>query len=312
MAITVRRSGELTTVQDLGRPGRRAAGVPVGGAMDPWALRLANLLVGNHEDAAALEFTLVGPELEFTADAVVAQTGAASVAPDGLEPWRPHLVRAGTLIRFGRLQGGCRAYLAVAGGIDVPVVLGGRGTDLRAGWGGWQGRALREGDILPLGTAAAGPPAGAWRIDPRILPPYGQRPAALRFLPGAQADAFPAEWWRTTYAVRAQSDRMGLRLAGVPLSRSSIADLESMAAAPGTVQVPPDGQPIVLGADAQTIGGYPQLAHVIAADLPVLGQLGPNDTVQFVPTTLEEAHASLLAREQALTVLRRGLETIRR
>lgn len=312
MAITVRRSGELTTVQDLGRPGRRAAGVPVGGAMDPWALRLANLLVGNHEDAAALELTLVGPELEFTADAVVAQTGAASVAPDGLEPWRPHRVRAGTRIRFGRLQGGCRAYLAVAGGIDVPVVLGGRGTDLRAGWGGWQGRALREGDVLPLAAAVAGPPVGAWRVDPRILPPYCQRPAALRFLPGAQADAFPSDWWQTPYTVRAQSDRMGLRLAGVPLPRSVAADLESMATAPGTVQVPPDGQPIVLGADAQTIGGYPQLAHVIAADLPLLGQLGPNEAVRFVPTTLEEAHASLLAREQALTVLRRGLETIRR
>ena len=312
MEVRVRRGGMLTSVQDLGRPGRRAAGVPLGGAMDPLALRVANLLVGNTEDTPGLELTFVGPELEFATEAVVAQTGAVSVEGEGLEPWRPHLVPAGTRVRFGRLGPGCRAYLAVAGGFAVPEVLGGRGTDLRAGWGGWQGRALRDGDVLPLAPAPRPPPAGRWRVDPRLLPPYAVRPVILRALPGAQAGEFPADWWERVFTVRPQSDRMGVRLAGAALPRASAAELDSTAVAPGTVQVPPDGQPIVLGVDAQTIGGYPQLAHVITADLPLLAQLGPGDAVSFVPTTLAAAHASLLARERALAVLRRGLEDKRR
>lgn len=312
MEVRVRRGGMLTTVQDLGRPGRRSAGVPVGGAMDALALRLANLLVGNPEDAPGLEMTFVGPELEFPAGAVVAQTGAASIGGEGLETWRLHRITADTCVRFGRLGPGCRAYLAVAGGFTVPEVLGGRGTDVRAGWGGWQGRALRDGDTLPVAAPEAAPRAGHWRIDPRLLPPYAARPVVLRAIPGAQADEFADDWWTQEFSVRPQSDRMGVRLAGAALRRSSDLELDSTAVAPGTVQVPPDGQPIVLGADAQTIGGYPQLAHVITTDLPLLAQLGPGDTVRFAPVTLAEAHASLLAREQALTLLRRGLAEKRR
>ncbi len=303
MEVRVVRGGMLTTVQDLGRPGLRAAGVPLGGAMDALALRLANLTVGNPEDAAGLEMTLAGPELEFSADATVAVTGAAV---ETVETGTPLRVQAGERLNLGKLSGGCRAYLAVAGGIDVPVALGGRGTYLRAGWGGWQGRALRDGDTIPVGKPERTPVEGDWRIDPRMLPAYSPHPV-LRVVRGAQAEEFGAEWRRREFEISPQSDRMGIRLRGAPLTRKRQGDLLSRAVAPGTVQVPPDGQPIILGADAQTIGGYPQLAHVISVDLPLLAQLQPGDSVRFTEVTLAEAHQRLRARERALAVLRNGL-----
>ncbi len=304
MAVKVRQAGMLTTVQDLGRPGLRAAGVPLGGAMDRLALRVANLLVGNEETDPGLEMTLAGPELEFTEARIVAVTGA-TVA--GWEVGRPRQVAAGERLNLGRLNAGCRAYLAVAGGIEVPWVLGGRGTCLRAGWGGWQGRALRAGDVLPVGWPKQEAVTGHWRIDPRILPIHSASPV-LRVLRGAQAGEFEGDWTRHEFIVSPQADRMGLRLKGPGLERNRSGDLLSRAVVPGTVQVPPDGQPIILGADAQTIGGYPQLGHVIGVDLPVLAQLRPGDTVRFAEVTLDEARRRRREQEQALRVLRRGLE----
>jgi len=298
----------LSTIQDLGRPGLRAAGVPVGGAMDALALRIANLLVGNDEDAAGLEMTRVGAELEFAEDTVIAVTGATA---GGIEPWRPHFLKAGTRIQWGQFTTGCRAYLAVAGGFDVPEVLDGRGTYLRAGWGGWQGRALRNGDILTITPPERALTAGNWHIDPRILPSYSNSPT-LRVLKGAQAGEFIPHWLQADFEVHPQSDRMGIRLLGAPLVRTVATELDSTAAAPGTLQVPPDGQPIVLGADAQTIGGYPQLAHVISVDLPLLAQLCPGDRVRFAEVSLAEAHRLIRAREHALALLREGLSQKRR
>jgi antagonist of KipI len=303
MEIKVVHGGMLSTIQDLGRPGLRAMGVPVGGAMDGFAMRVANLLVGNAEDAAGLEMTMVGAELEFLEDAVVAVTGAAG---GELEPWRPHRLRAGTRLRWGRLDAGCRLYLAVAGGFDVPVTLGGRGTYLRGGWGGGQGRALRAGDVITVARPANTLSVENWRLDPRIMPAYAASPT-LRVVQGAQGGEFDREWWRGEYAVLRQSDRMGIRLQGAPLVRAVSGDLISSAVAPGAVQVPPDGQPIVLAADAQTIGGYPLVAHVISADLPLLAQLRPGDQVRFIEVTLTEAHRLTLAREHALAILRQGL-----
>lgn len=308
MEIKVLRSGMLSTIQDLGRPGLRAAGVPVGGAMDAFALRVANLLVGNDEDAAGLEMTRVGAELEFGEDTVVAVTGATAGGP---EPWRPHFVKAGTRIGWGQFTAGCRAYLAVAGGFDVPVVLDGRGTYLRAGWGGWHGRPLRRGDVLTVTPPDRTLTAGNWHIDPRILPAYSANPT-LRVLAGAQAGEFSPQWAQSEFEVHPHSDRMGVRLQGVPLARAVTTELDSTAVAPGTLQVPPDGQPIVLGADAQTIGGYPQLAHVISVDLPLLAQLRPADQVRFAEVTLAEAHRLYRAREHALALLREGLAQKRR
>ncbi len=302
MEMTVRRAGLLTTVQDLGRTGHRAAGVPLGGAMDPFALRVANLLVGNPENTPALECTLAGPELVFERDALVAVCGADFGT---LPPWQPAWVRAGEPLKLPHARSGCRAYVAVAGGLHIPPVLGSAGTFLRAGFGGWKGRALRDGDILPAGEAQRRL-TGSWRADPRILPAYSPD-AEVRVVSGAHADQFGPEFFSSEFTVTPQSDRMGLRLAGPKLPRGTEDGIPSAPVAPGTVQVPPDGQPIVLMADAQTIGGYPQLAHVITADLPVVAQLRPGDRVRFRMVPLDEAHALLLARERALQILREGL-----
>ncbi len=301
-AIEVVRAGMFTTVQDLGRTGHRASGVPLSGAVDAFALRLANLLVGNPEHAAGLEFTLVGPELRFRHAAVVAIGGAVA---GELPRWRPFRVAAGDVLRCGPLREGCRGYLAVAGGIEVAPVLGSRSTYTRAGLGGWQGRALREGDVLPVPSVRR-EYRDHWRIDERILPRYSPSPE-VRVLPGADAGEFDPDWFRQAFRVSSQSDRMGLRLAGEPLGRAGRGERVSSPVAPGTVQVPPDGQPIVLLADAQTIGGYSQLAHVLTVDLPLVAQLRPGEQVRFRLVTPEEAQDCSAVRERALALLREGL-----
>jgi KipI family sensor histidine kinase inhibitor len=300
--VEVLRPGMLTTVQDLGRRGHRAQGVPLSGAADPFALRLANLLVGNEEDAAALEFTLIGPELRFLHDTVVALTGAAF---EPLPRWEPVRIAAGTTLNFGPVREGCRGYLAIAGGIDVPPVLGSRSAYTRAAMGGLEGRPLRAGDRLNVPVVVP-PVRGHWYVDPRILPAYSNS-VTVRVVAGAQAGEFGDALAAAHYRVSPQSDRMGVRLSGESLRRDDARDLVSSPVAPGTVQVPPDGQPIILLADAQTIGGYPQIAHVISVDLPLVAQLRPGDRVAFRMVTLVEAHQLALAREHAAAMLREGL-----
>lgn len=301
MEVTVRRGGMQTTVQDLGRPWNRGDGVPLSGAMDRFALRLANLLVGNDENVPALEFTLLGPHLEFSRSALVAVTGGDF---GGLPRWRPLHVEAGTLVRFDSARQGCRGYLAVAGGFELPRVLGSVSTYLRGGFGG-AGRALREGDVL-FAPDIDREVADHWCVDARILPAYSNAPL-VRVVRGAQAPEFGRTFYEVPYQVTAQSDRMGMRLRGPTLVRQSREELRSGPVAPGTIQVPGDGQPIVLMADAQTIGGYPQLAHAITVDQPLLAQLRPGDAVSFCEVTLAEAHELTLAREHALAMLRHGL-----
>lgn len=303
MEIKIIRSGMLTTVQDLGRAGHRAAGVPLCGAMDPFALRVANLLVGNAENAAALECTLVGPELQFSTDTWVALGG---VEFDGLVPWKPRLMRAGERLKLGAARRGCRGYLAVAGGIDVPEVLGSRSTYLRGGFGGFEGRALRDGDVF-FAAGSARQVSEHWRIDPRILPEYSASPT-VRIVAGAQREEFGGALDAAEFRILPQSDRMGIRLGASKLVRIGKGeDLVSSAVAPGTVQVPPDGQPIVLMADAQTLGGYPVAAHVIAVDLPLVAQLRPGDLLRFVEVPLDEAHRLAVQREKVLALLHEGL-----
>ncbi len=302
MAITVICAGMLTTVQDLGRRGHRAVGVPLGGAMDAMAMRVVNLLVGNAEDAAGLEFTLTGPELAFTADTTIAMGGGDFGA---VPSWQPVHVRARERIKFGAARTGCRGYLAVAGGLDVPIVLGGRGTYLRAAIGGVEGRALRDGDVLRA-EGHSRQVVGRWHIDERILPRYSDAPT-VRVVRGAQAREFDDTLKQAVFKVTPKSDRMGVRLVGPTLIRGDASELVSSTVVPGTVQVPPDGQPIVLMADAQTIGGYPQIAHVISVDLPLVAQLRPGDAVHFREVTLEAAHQLILDRERALALLREGL-----
>lgn len=300
--IHVIRGGMFTTVQDLGRSGYRASGVVQGGASDCFALRVANLLVGNPENAAALEFTLVGPELTFLHDTVVALGGAEF---EGLPRWQPVRIAAGTQLRLGTARTGYRGYLAVAGGIAVPSVLGSRGTHVRAAFGGHEGRPLRDGDVLPVPHAVPRV-IGRWHIDERILPAYSHSPV-VRVVPGVERGQFGDELFTADFKVSAQSDRMGLRLAGAELARKGGRDILSSAVTPGTIQVPPDGRPIALLSDAQTIGGYPRVAHAITVDLPLLAQLRPGDSVRFREVSLAEAHELALAREHALAMLREGL-----
>ncbi|MEO6874013.1 MAG: biotin-dependent carboxyltransferase family protein [Opitutaceae bacterium] len=303
MEITVIRSGILTTVQDLGRMGQRGAGVPRGGAMDAFALRLANLLVGNAEGAAALECTLLGPELVFSADTVIAVGGADF---DGLAAWQPRAMRAGERVKLGVANRGCRGYLAVAGGIDVPLVLGSRSTYLRGGFGGFKGRPLRDGDVVAVPDVAR-KLADHWRIDPRILPAYSAAPT-VRVIRGAQMDEFGGALFAAEFKLLPQSDRMGLRLGGSKLMRiGGAGELVSTAVTSGTIQVPPDGQPIVLMADAQTLGGYPQVAHVISVDQPLIAQLRPGDRLKFAEVPLEEAHRLALVRDHVIAILHEGL-----
>jgi antagonist of KipI len=292
----------LTTVQDLGRRGRMAQGVAVGGAADPVALRVANLLVGNAEGAPALEVTLSGPELEFSGEAWVSVCGARF---ENIPAWRPFHVGAGDRLRFGARASGCRAYLAVAGGFAVSPVLGGCGTSLVAALGGHEGRALVAGDVLRC-AAPVRVPTDHWAIDERVLPAYSREPT-VRAIPGAHAREFSGSLASGRFGVTPRSDRMGIRLDGPVLARAGQGDLVSTAVAPGTVQVPPDGHPIVLMADAQTLGGYPRVAHVASVDLPLLAQLAPGDGVRFVMTTVARAHALGRAQEHQLALLRQGI-----
>jgi biotin-dependent carboxylase-like uncharacterized protein len=295
-AIVVLRGGTLCSVQDLGRHGLRHLGISQCGAMDPLALQQANLLLGNAPGAAGLELSLGPVQLRFTQDCRAALTGvdfgARLQTPDG----RDHAVLsghalqipAGAVLSLARPAiAGARAYLAVAGGIDVAPVLGSRSTDLKAGFGGHAGRALQPGDTLPVGRAVSvGVPShrGVRSLAPTHV---------LRALPGPDYDRFThaahSGFWLQPWRISAQSNRMGLRLNGTPLMQHSPASLLSAGVLPGDVQVPADGLPIVLGVDCQTTGGYPRIASVIQADLWQLAQLSPLTSVYFQPVTHEVA-----------------------
>lgn len=307
--IEVLRPGALTTVQDLGRRGLLADGVPVGGAMDRLAARIANWLVGNPEDAAVLETTMAGPELLFHGDRRVAVTGARFA---GVPEWQPFEIKAGEPLSLREIVSGCRGYVAVSGGIRVPAVMGGSGTYLRAKLGGFEGRALRKDDFIALGE----PPEPTehrrlehWRISPAVLPAYSSEPV-VRVTPGAQGEWFDDSdrkaFAREPYTLLPKSDRMGLRLLGAPLKTAS-REMTSEPVTFGSIQVPPDGQPIVLMADGQTIGGYPRIAEVVSVDIPLLAQLRPGDHVSFKVVSLADAQALVLKEEHALARLHEGL-----
>jgi antagonist of KipI len=305
--IVVEEAGMLTTVQDLGRPGYQDQGVAVGGAVDAVALRVANLLVGNNEGAAGLEATLVGPRLRFEGAAVVAVTGASVRGVVMNRPWK---VAAGEVVDLTALEGGCRAYVAVSGGIDVPVVMGSRSTYLPAGIGGLEGRALSRGDRLAVGRGLArgavrrGLAGGFWmeRRAPGEVTVRVVRGPQWEWFSEATRGRFLAEGYR----VRAQSDRMGARLEGLALEARDARELVSEAVALGTVQVPADGQPIVLLADRPTIGGYPKIASVIGADIGLIAQARPGDVVRFRAVSPEEAERLFWKGEERLRWLRGG------
>jgi antagonist of KipI len=311
------RASFLTSVQDLGRTGFRQFGVSASGALDPFAMRVANLLVGNDENAAGLEITLGGLQLRFNDERIVSWCGGKFDVRTGsqtLPAGHVAHLQAGDELKFGRAQIGCRAWLAVSGGFDVPVVLQSRSTDLRASFGGLDGRALRDGDILPVGPRP-GSPMPATRISSWTAPHDWVSPAkldpTLRFVRGLDWDRFkPSTLQRLTsgsFAVSPDSDRMGVRLDGPELKRDDNIDLTSEAVAPGTIQVPPSGQPILLLGDCQTIGGYPKIAHVITVDLGITAQLRAGDHVRFSEVAMADAYRLLLERQRELERFRIGL-----
>ena len=292
-SITVVQPGLFTTVQDLGRRGYRQEGVPLSGAADDVSMRLANLLVGNAVGAAGLECTVLGPTLRFECDADIVVVGAEF---PGLPDGQVVHVSAGTVVTMGHAKTGCRGYLAVAGGLDVPVVLSSRSTLAVAGFGGFHGRALKAGDCLPTL-----PPSGRHRVTGQKIPAdlcTVKLPRVLRVIPMASGSCLPAEIWTQVFRTSSRSDRMGVRLEGKPLLyKKDDMFLPSAAVFPGTIQVPPDGNPIVLLADAQTTGGYPVVGTVIHADIPLAAQLRPGDEIRFEPTTIDEAYEAMQYRE---------------
>ena len=301
--LTVVKPGLLTTVQDLGRFGNQASGVPVAGPMDAFSHRLANQLVGNAAAAATLEITLIGPELTVDADTTMAIAGAhfevmLDDRPIGTS--ESFAVRSGQRLKFGRIIQGARAYLAIAGGMRTAPVLGSRATHVVSRMGGFQGRALAAGDLIPIDAAPGARPSR--KAAGLTLPTKGR--ALLRVIPGPQDHWFHPEALRTVggvaFRISPRSNRMGYRLQGPPLRRVREGELISEPVGIGAIQVPAAGEPILLMADRQTAGGYPKIGHVITADLPLAGQLAPGDFIEFHLCTMQEAVAALIARERQL------------
>jgi biotin-dependent carboxylase-like uncharacterized protein len=315
--LEVIEPGLLSTIQDAGRRGFAHMGVPVSGACDTLALAVANLLVGNDPGDAAIEMTLVGPSLAVKSDCLLGLAGAdLGIVVEGADRTsRPfafgtsRLVPAGSVIRPTG-AGGCRAYLALGGGIDVPEVLGSRSTCLPGGFGGLDGRPLGSGDRLRSrrpGETTAGERAWPLRL------PAGGRPeqGPIRLLPGPHTDRFPADalarFLAMEWTVSAHSDRTAVRLEPLGEPIVPLPEAATMVSQPmtwGAIQVPPDGQPVILLADHRTVGGYPVLAVVPRVDHPAVGQLAPAESVRFAPTSLESAREAF--REARATMQRIG------
>ncbi|KAF3997176.1 5-oxoprolinase subunit C family protein [Glaciimonas immobilis] len=320
--IDVIRAGRINSVQDLGRSGYRHLGICQAGALDRMALVIANKLVGNATDAAALEMTLGPCVLRFTADTRIAVGGADFAATlDGrsVAPWWSIPVAAGQTLTLAGARHGMRAYVAIAGGIDAAIQLGSRATDISAGFGGHLGRPIIEGDQLPIGMRDPSPRTDRIRSAPRFgvrapdwydlawgspesdtLPGAisggalaGAQPMPIRVIPGPEYDAFTAAaqsaFWSDPWILTPQSNRMGFRLAGPELKIRKSIDMLSHGVFPGVIQVPPAGQPIILMADAQTTGGYPKIGVVIDADIPRLAQLRFNRALRFVKCDIKQA-----------------------
>jgi antagonist of KipI len=329
MSITVLKPGMLSTLQDGGRYGFQHLGVPVSGAMDLFSHRIANILADNKTDEATLEITLRGPRLRFERDALIALCGAdlsptidGVVAPEG----KAVRVRGGSVLDFGDSVAGCRAYLAIHGGFDVPVVMGSRSTYDSARIGGLDGRALRRGDVLSLGTAKSSAYPGLarnlaaskrsfaapkWAVNQHIEK-LGRSLQIVRIVAGRHWDAFPGAsrdaLTAGEFRMTADSNRMGCRLEGPSVIAGGPEEILSEAVTFGTIQIPPSGKPIVLMADRQTIGGYPKIAEVAGVDLHLLAQLRPGDRLRFELVSLAQAQALWLKREQEIITIREAVE----
>ena len=298
--IKISKAPPYLTVQDLGRKHSRAAGVPQGGAMDFFALGATNALVGNPVDYAALEWALGGGSIRFEREcafAIGGATASASLAGRDVAPCRTTYAHPGDVLTIGQIIAGRFLYLAFSGGIDTPVLLGSRSTYLPGRFGGHQGRTLKNGDALALGREVAYRPREGSHCSADLMPRYDS--GIVHVTRGTHEDLFEETAWtrlsESEYRISSASDRTGYKLEGAALGRS-YGTLPSEAGSPGTIQVPGDGLPIALMADAPTVGGYPKIAVVAAADLPILAQRRPGDTVRFELITIEQSQRALKRR----------------
>ncbi|MFC4182114.1 5-oxoprolinase subunit C family protein [Saccharococcus thermophilus] len=316
-AIQVIHSGFFTTVQDGGRFGYQKAGVSVGGVMDSFASRLANLLVRNGPNEATLEITMSGPTLRFETDALLAICGGSfrcTLNGESVSMWKPLVARSGDILSIGACQNGYRAYVAFAGGLNIPLVMNSRSTHVQAHIGGFHGRSLQPGDVLPLRSNTLTIPESPirWGIAFSARNYINGKRKIVRVVEGPEYHMFTEQsqerFFSSTYEVTTQSDRMGYRLQGQALERKTNQEMISEAVTFGTIQVPKKGQPIVLMADCQTTGGYPRIAQVISVDLPILAQARPGDHIQFQKVSWQEARQLYTEREQQMKRWKRMIQ----
>ncbi|NMH67814.1 biotin-dependent carboxyltransferase [Bacillus sp. RO3] len=327
--IAVRKPGLLSTIQDLGRNGYQKYGVIVSGSMDPLAHRIANMLVGNEENEAVLEITLIGPSLEFQETTLISICGgdlSPSINGKPVPLRRSLLIKAGSVLTFGGCRSGCRSYLAIAGGFNVPPVMNSKSTYVRAGIGGLNGSSLKEGDVLESGTIHKKSEDIIeyllpylegndfteidWSISSEFISAYQQK-KSIRVIPGTEYELFSAEsreqFFNKSFKVSAQSDRMGYRLEGPSLHLESPLEMISEAVAFGTIQVPSNGNPIILLADRQTTGGYPRMGYIATVDLPLLAQAKPGEELTFNRVSHDVAQELYIDRERQLRQLHQGI-----
>ncbi|HHT7219908.1 5-oxoprolinase subunit C family protein [Bacillus cereus] len=325
MDVEVLHAGMFTTVQDLGRSYYQQFGVPVGGAMDKNALRLINMLVGNEENEAGLEMTILGPKLLIKKTTLLA-IGGVDMEPllngERIPLWRPILAEEGSMLCFGKVKNGCRAYVTFAGGIHIEGTLGSKSTYIRAAIGGIEGRMLKKGDCFQIGTYSEMANRfiqdlqkderikTKWVISNSVLPKYKKHPK-LRVIADFEYDQFKEEsrkvFFTKEYKVSNYADRMGYRVEGEVLNRIEEKEILSSPVTFGTIQVPNGGQPIILMADRQTTGGYPRMGNIISVDLPLLAQLKPGDYVSFEKITLEEAEQLYIEQEINMNLLKKSI-----
>ncbi|MGH0522764.1 biotin-dependent carboxyltransferase family protein [Bacillus cereus] len=325
MDVEVLHAGMFTTVQDLGRSYYQQFGVPVGGAMDKNALRLINMLVGNEENEAGLEMTILGPKLLIKKTTLLA-IGGVDMEPllngERIPLWRPILAEEGSMLCFGKVKNGCRAYVTFAGGIHIERTLGSKSTYIRAAIGGIEGRMLKKGDCFQIGTYSEMANRfiqdlqkderikTKWVISNSVLPKYKKHPK-LRVIVDFEYDQFKEEsrkvFFTKEYKVSNYADRMGYRVEGEVLNRIEEKEILSSPVTFGTIQVPNGGQPIILMADRQTTGGYPRMGNIISVDLPLLAQLKPGDYVSFEKITLEEAEQLYIEQEINMNLLKKSI-----
>lgn len=330
MNITVLTPGLLTTVQDLGRYGYQKHGVIVSGAMDTYSMRLANIIVGNDENEAVIEITMVGPSLSLPKGSLISITGAnlsPTINDKKVPLGRPVYIREESILKFGQCISGCRCYLAAAGGLDIPAFMESKSTYLRAKIGGKDGRALQKNDVLKLGSISERSADIIKKLiiesnknDSVIFTPWYIRSSRVQNRENTVIRVFEDRQYKniseesiedffiSSFSIDVRSDRMGYRLNGPKIELKNKIEMISEEVSLGTIQIPPDGNPIILLADRATAGGYPKIAHVASYDIPKLVQLKPSDRIKFKKITLREAEILYLKREKYIAELKKSVK----